>query len=80
MVTQKTEESKCKKNFITPFDGWSSTAPRLVPLWGGSLLFTTKFPDISVTHKGKERKRNKGNFTFLTEKINVIELQSNKKW
>ena len=50
-----------------------------VQLPQGCLLFSTKFPDISVTHKGKERKRNKGNFTFPTQKINVIELQSNKK-
>ena len=37
---------------MTPFNGWGSTAPRprLVPLQGGSLLFTTKFPDIPGTH------------------------------
>ena len=39
-----------KKNFIVPFYGWGSTAPRLEPLWGGSLLFTTKFPEIPGTH------------------------------
>ena len=33
-----------------PFYGWGSTASRLVPLWGGRLLFTTKLPDISGTH------------------------------
>ena len=31
---------------MAPFYGWGSTASRLVPLRGGSLLFTTKFPDI----------------------------------
>ena len=31
---------------MAPFYGWGSTASRLVPLQGGSLLFTTKFPDI----------------------------------
>ena len=35
---------KTLKN-ITPFCGWSSTALRLEPLRGGSLLFTTKFPE-----------------------------------
>ena len=35
---------------MAPFYEWGSTASRLVPLWGGSLLFTTKFPDISGTH------------------------------
>ena len=35
---------------MAPFYGWGSTASRLEPLRGGSLLFTTKFPDISGTH------------------------------
>ena len=32
---------------MAPFYGWGSTASRLEPLRGGSLLFTTKFPEIS---------------------------------
>ena len=32
------------------FYGWGSTASRLEPLRGGSLLFTTEFPEISGTH------------------------------
>ena len=35
---------------MAPFYRWGSTASRLVPLRGGSLLFTTKFPDIAGTH------------------------------
>ena len=35
---------------MAPFYGWRSTASRLVPLRGDSLLFTTKFPDIPGTH------------------------------
>ena len=35
---------------MAPFYGWGLTASSLVPLRGGSLLFTTKFPDISGTH------------------------------
>ena len=31
---------------MAPFYGWGSTASKLVPLQGGNLLFTTKFPDI----------------------------------
>ena len=42
--------SKLKKNFMTPFYGWGSTASRLEPLRGGSLLFTTKFPETPGTH------------------------------
>ena len=41
---------KCQKNFMAPFYGWGSTTSRLEPLRGGSLLFTTKLPEISGTH------------------------------
>ena len=41
---------KKKKNFMAPFYGWGSTASRLEPLRGGSLLFATKFPEIPGTH------------------------------
>ena len=33
-----------------PFYGWGFTALRVEPLQGGSLLFTTKFPEIPGTH------------------------------
>ena len=36
-------------NFMAPFYGWASTASRLEPLRGGSLLFTTK--KIKNNHK-----------------------------
>ena len=39
-----------KNNFMAPFYGWGSTASRLEPFRGGSLLFTTKFPEIPGTH------------------------------
>ena len=39
-----------KTNFMAPFYGWGSTASRLEPLRGGSLVFTTKFPEIPGTH------------------------------
>ena len=35
-----------KKTLWTFFYGWSSTGSRLEPLRGGSLHFTTKFPEI----------------------------------
>ena len=41
---------KTLKNFMAPFYGWGSTASRLEPLRGGSLLFTTKFPEVPGTH------------------------------
>ena len=34
---------------MTPFYEWGSTASRLQQLRGGSLLFTTKFPEIPST-------------------------------
>ena len=37
-------------NFMSPFYGWGSTTSRLQPLREGSLLFTTKFPEIPGTH------------------------------
>ena len=39
-----------KKNFMAPFYGWGSTASRLEPLREGSLLFTTKLPEIPGAH------------------------------
>ena len=41
---------KKKKNCMASFYGWGSTASRLEPLRGGSLLFTTKSPEIPGTH------------------------------
>ena len=35
---------------MASFCGWGSTASRLEPLLGGSLLFTTEFPEIPGTH------------------------------
>ena len=35
---------------MAPFYGWGTTASRRQPLRGGSLLFTTKFPQIPGTH------------------------------
>ena len=41
---------KKKKKTMAPFYGWGSTGSRLEPLRGGSLLFTTTFPEIPATH------------------------------
>ena len=46
---------KIKKNFMAPFYGWGSTASSVEPLWGGSLLFATKFPEIVGTHLKDEK-------------------------
>ena len=47
---QKKKNFKKKTNFMAPFYGWGSTASRLQPLRGGSLLFTIQFPEIPGTH------------------------------
>ena len=39
-----------QRNFMAYFYRWGSTASRLEPPRGGSLLFTTKFPEIPGTH------------------------------
>ena len=39
------------------FYGWGSTTSRLESLRGGSLLFTTKFPDTPVTHMQQNQKK-----------------------
>ena len=39
-----------KINSMAPFYGWGSTTSRLDPLREGSLLFTTRFPEIPGTH------------------------------
>ena len=50
---------------MTPFYGWGSTASRLHPLRGGSLLFTTKFPEIP----GEKKHENSSEcFTYRLEK------------
>ena len=41
---------------MAPFYGWGSAASRLEPLRGGSLLFTTKLPEIPGTHFIKLRR------------------------
>ena len=37
---------------MAPFYGWGSTASRLQPLRGDSLLFTIQFPEIPGTRTG----------------------------
>ena len=39
-----------KNNLMAPFYGWGSTALRLEPIQGGSLLFTNKSPEIPGSH------------------------------
>ena len=50
LVLTGLQVKKKKKNFMAPFYGWGSTASRLQPLRGGSLLFTIQFPELSGTH------------------------------
>ena len=39
-----------KSSFKKAFHGWGLTGSRLEPLQGGSLLFTTKFPELPGIH------------------------------
>ena len=49
-LAKQKKKTKKFKNFTAPFYGWGATASRLQPLRGGSLLFTTKFPETPGTH------------------------------
>ena len=55
VATDKTKRN-LKKNFMAPLYGWDSTASRLGPLQGVSLLFTTKFPESPGTYFINPRK------------------------
>ena len=35
---------------MAPFYGWGSTASRVEPLLGGSLLLTTEFPEVKIMY------------------------------
>ena len=53
---------------MAPFYGWGSTASRLEPLWGDSLLFTTKFTKIPGAKRyGTHCDATLGSLTFFTE-------------
>ena len=41
---------KLQKNFMAPFYGCGLNASRLEPVWGDSLVYNTKFPEIPGTH------------------------------
>ena len=63
-----------KKNFklYDPFFyGWGSTASRLEPLRGGSLLFTTKFPEIPGNPRDKVNFKIYDITTWLTNACNI---------
>ena len=47
---KQTIDLHLKKNVKAPFYRWGSIASKLEPLWGGSLLFTTKLQEIPGTH------------------------------
>ena len=49
-ILNATRSKEKKINFMSPFYGWGSTASRLDLLRGGSLLSTTKFPEIPGSH------------------------------
>ena len=51
IASKRAVKKKLYLNFMAPFYyGCGSTASRLQPLRGGSLLFTIQFPEISGAH------------------------------
>ena len=71
---------KTFKNFMAPFYGWGSTASRLEPLQGGSLLFTNKFPEIPGTHFIDHERRKGWVNLGATQFIYHILLYNSKLW
>ena len=49
-IKEEYKKTQKNKHFMPPYYGWGSTASRLEPLRGGSLLFTTNYPEIPGTH------------------------------
>ena len=71
---------------MAPFYGWVSTASRLEPLRGGSLLFTTKFPEVPGTHfidlgriKAESNLEPPSGFEHGTPGLGIQRLNHNKK-
>ena len=70
---------------MVPFYGWGSTASRLEALQGGSLLFTTKFPEIPgiqdplenyfVRQRSMDRQRDNPNLRSLGSKLTQYAVQ-----
>ena len=65
---------------MAPFYGWGSTASRLQPLRGDSLLFTTQFPEIPISlssniEKILEKLMYRRLYTFLNNKNIIYDLQ-----
>ena len=70
---------------MVPFCGWGSTASRLEALQGGSLLFTTKFPEIPgtqnplenyfVRQRSMDRQRANPNLRSLGSKLTQYAIQ-----
>ena len=55
---------------MAPFYGWGSTTSRLALLRGGSLLFTTKFPEIPYFHLNyTNNSGNKAKLWYFTQCI-----------
>ena len=56
---------------MAPFYGWGSTASRLQPLRGGSLLFTIQLPETPVLRLNKFL-RTMSTHSWLTAKFNKV--------
>ena len=63
-----------KKKLCGPFCGWDSTASRLEPLGGDSLLFTTKFPEIPEGWKTESNLELPSGFEYGTPGLGIQHL------
>ena len=81
LITNKFMKIKNKKKKAA-FYGQGSTASRLMPLRGGSWLFTTKSPEVPGTHSigiEEEKSGKAKTFKFLTIEKHILPVGSRIK-
>ena len=82
LKTNKLIKKKKKKKKKAAFYGQGSTASRLMPLRGGSWLFTTKPPEVPGTHSigiEEEKSGKAKTFKFLTIEKHILPVVSRIK-
>ena len=62
---------------MAPFYGWGSTALRLQPLRGDSLLFTTKFPETTLVNQTAKNRILLGTCSSTDPQSNIWEVSKN---
>ena len=62
---------------MAPFYGWGSTASRLEPLRGDSLLFSTKFQETTLVNQAAKNRILLGTCSSTDPQSNIWEVSNN---